>query len=145
MAEVLEYTRHVHQTRNDQRQGGTSNKTMDTGGTSLNELGVLEAKLVTVDRELKEKIRLLEADIQQYTRDIEDLTKARDSKAAQLEELKRQLRSRHHQPNAGGSRSTTGINYQLDSFDWDRALLKMSKDVFGIEKFRLCQRGCVVS
>jgi hypothetical protein len=36
----------------------------------------LEAKLVTVDRDLKEKIRLLEADVQQYTRDIEDLTKA---------------------------------------------------------------------
>jgi predicted RNase H-like nuclease (RuvC/YqgF family) len=87
----------------------------------------LEAKLVTVDRDLKEKIRFLEADVQQYTRDIEDLTKARDSKAAQLEELKRQLRSRHNQPSAGASRSATGINYQLDSFDWDRALLKMKK------------------
>jgi hypothetical protein len=49
---------------------------MDTGGTSLNEIGILEAKFPTIDCDLKEKIRLLEADVQQYTRDIEDLTKA---------------------------------------------------------------------
>ncbi|RXW14016.1 hypothetical protein EST38_g11839 [Candolleomyces aberdarensis] len=124
MEEILEYTKHVHQ--NEQRQGGTSS-------------------MGDKDRDLKERIRLLEADVHQYNKDIEDLTKVRDSKASQLEELKRQLRSRHYRPNTTATRSETGINYQQGFFDWDKHLLKKSKDVFGIEKFRLCQRGCVFS
>ncbi|KAJ2917914.1 hypothetical protein MD484_g2495, partial [Candolleomyces efflorescens] len=119
MADVLEYTKHVHQ----QQQAGSS-RAPDPR-----------------DRELKEKIRLLEADVQQYTKDIEDLTKARDSKAGQLEELKRQLRLRHHQPSATARAAKAGINYQLDAFDWDRELLGKIKQVFGIANFRLCQRG----
>ena len=56
MDKVLEYTKHVH--RNNQQQGGTS-RGMGNG----------------VDRNLKERIRLLKSDIHQYNRDIEDLTK----------------------------------------------------------------------
>ena len=83
-----------------------------------------------IDRHLKERSKLLKSDADQYSKDIEYLTKVRDSKAVQL---KGQLRSRYHRPSTTDSRSITGIHYHQDSFDWDQDLLKRTEDVFGKE------------
>lgn len=61
------------------------------------------------------------------------------------EELERQLvqSSRSRVDPKGKGKAQQGINYATSDFAWSKALEARMKAVFGINEFRLCQRGYV--
>ncbi|KAF5326297.1 hypothetical protein D9611_000672 [Ephemerocybe angulata] len=91
----------------------------------------------STERELKMRMANGEADLRQFDEDLAQLKKARDKKARELEELSRQLQSQSKSQTS----ASKGINYQTDTFDWDRMLVAKSNGIFNIPDFRLCQRG----
>ncbi|KAF5309315.1 hypothetical protein D9611_014398 [Ephemerocybe angulata] len=136
MEDILNFTLRVAQAESSKK-----NRNEGNNGTGPQRHSVAQAGQNSVfnstDRELKMRIANGEADLRQFDEDLAQLKKARDKKAEELEELRRQLRSRS-KPQTNGSK---GINYQTDAFDWDRMLLAKSKAIFNIPEFRLCQRG----
>ena len=66
---------------------------------------------------------------------IEQATEARSKFVRELDTLDT-LSSKA----AGKARQ--GIDYEKEEFEWSQSLKMKMKEVFGIEDFRLCQRGC---
>ncbi|KXN84458.1 Mediator of RNA polymerase II transcription subunit 34 [Leucoagaricus sp. SymC.cos] len=100
-------------------------------------------------QELKRRIAEMDADIVGIRESIKSLTAQLNSKENQkegmvrmLHELERAARSGALQSGTGAVGSKTkGINYMDGDFDWMSGLKARMKGVFGINDFRLCQRG----
>ena len=93
-------------------------------------------------KKLAAQISAIDEEISGYEKQINDLESTCALRIAKRDALKEQLQLLQ-------SRGTKGTplqninNYNLDEFHWSKELITTMKKVFGIDQFRLCQRGFV--
>ncbi|KAF5351184.1 hypothetical protein D9756_008189 [Leucocoprinus leucothites] len=99
-------------------------------------------------QELKRRIAEIDANILGIKESIQSLNTQLSSKESQKEGMVRMLReldrasvSGAAQSGAGAGSGSKGINYMDGDFDWMGGLKARMRSVFGINDFRLCQRG----
>ncbi|KAJ3554988.1 hypothetical protein NP233_g12309 [Leucocoprinus birnbaumii] len=99
-------------------------------------------------QELKRRIAEIDSDILGIKDSIKSLNTQLSSKEGQKEGMVRMLRELERASVSGASHSNAeafsgsrGINYMEGDFDWMSGLEARMKTVFGINDFRLCQRG----
>jgi ATP-dependent DNA helicase Q1 len=90
--------------------------------------------------EAKQEVNLAQEEINKVEEDIrrtqamcdrmKDEMREKRDRVQMLEDIKHQKRS-----------VKGAINYMTQDFDWSKGLKERMKDVFGIDDFRLCQRG----
>lgn len=132
IAQVIEYTRRVDE--DSARSGASSNalsvdKTDQLGRKNAN----IRSRMAELDAEVdgfRQQIALIENQISICLHEKETLAK-------QLEQ------SRNLRDPKGKGKATTGINYSTEEFEWSGFLKTRMKAVFGIDNFRLCQKGWV--
>ena len=87
----------------------------------------------------------LDTEISGYDEDIRQIKALRalrvNARNELLEELQRTRAISATKGKGKGRATQDGIDYTLDGFDWSHELEVQMKKVFGIDGFRLCQRG----
>ncbi|KAF8873216.1 P-loop containing nucleoside triphosphate hydrolase protein [Mucidula mucida] len=89
-------------------------------------------------RAILKKIHDCDVDIEEMDKQILELKRFRQQKLDDKAQFTRQLNGLDSVASGSTQRTT---NYNTADFPWSGALEKTMKDVFGIQKFRLCQRG----
>lgn len=103
-------------------------------------------------QDIKRRIAEMDADILGIKENIKTLNTQLRSKEDQRERMLRTLHDLERASHSGAVQSGTkagqaqqGINYMDGHFDWMGGLKARMRSVFGIDDFRLCQRGWVLS
>ena len=133
---MLVYSRQVHE--NSRRSSGAS-----SSSTKIDSR-VNGDDFDRTNAHIRSQIAQLDAEIIAYRADISEL----ENQILLREDQKRVLESQLAQANNrvdvnGKGKGPSGINYQTADFEWSDALRARMKAVFGINDFRLCQRGYV--
>ncbi|KDR76542.1 hypothetical protein GALMADRAFT_120706 [Galerina marginata CBS 339.88] len=132
LASVLEYTRQVHESAT--RASGSSSRLLNiTNGAAESD---------RKNAKLRSRIAELDAEVLGHREDISEIENRISLCLHEREDLERQLaQSRPHLDPKGKGKAQVGINYSTEEFDWSGALKARMKAVFGINDFRLCQKG----
>jgi hypothetical protein len=102
-----------------------------------------DQEIIQFDAEI-EMCRTQLQQLQQLRRDAEEQKSALVASVNQVRYGDRAGGASGSMHGKGKGRSSMGINYGEEEFDWDEQVMSVLKDTFGIREFRLCQRGCVV-
>ena len=99
--------------------------------------------MLTKKQQLKERLAQFDAEIKGYEDEIKSIRALVTLRKEERQEILKELES--ITPFAGTGRNTAvgGIDYGREEFEWSGGLKAKMKSVFGINDFRLCQRGCV--
>lgn len=102
-----------------------------------------EQPFMRKDAHIRAQIAECDAEMNVLREDIIALQNQLDVHAQQKAKLVAQLEQSQGQGSlaAGGKARQQGTNYAEGTFDWDDALKKRMKAIFGIDEFRLAQRG----
>jgi ATP-dependent DNA helicase Q1 len=106
-----------------------------------------EPSYLATKHALDVQIANLEAEISGYDEEIKQMKALRAIRVNEREKLVEQRQHHHHhhysraQKEKGKERAQDGIDYTFDGFDWSHELEAQMRKVFGINSFRLCQRG----
>lgn len=96
-------------------------------------------------QELNRNIAQIDAEIAQYDFEIEQIRGLRavrmDDRQKLIVELEQSVSAASR---TGKGKPGSGVDYGSDEFEWSSKLKRYSMEIFGIEEFRLCQKGCVV-
>jgi hypothetical protein len=93
-------------------------------------------------KKLVAQISAIDAEISRYEKQINNLESMCALRIARRDALKEELQLSQ----SGGTKEKApqnANNYNLDDFHWSKKLIEVMKKVFGIDQFRLCQRGSV--
>lgn len=102
---------------------------------------------------LNSRLTAIQSEINGVDQEIQGLKQLRNNLFAEKGEIEKQLKD--VQPTSSNMNGLAGrkgkerarqdgIDYTLE-FDWSDGLKTRMKKVFGIDNFRLCQQGCVIS
>jgi ATP-dependent DNA helicase Q1 len=99
-------------------------------------------------RALKQDIASLDAEITSFRSEITQLEEQCKLRTEDKRRLMQELKALDQHPETvsrdgghkGKGRAIEGIDYTID-FDWSKELKAKMKKVFGINEFRLCQKG----
>jgi hypothetical protein len=92
---------------------------------------------------LREERIALEAEVERLIREICEKKELLKQHGLRIQELNQQELNRRLRVNALDDNRVTIRNY-FDRFEWSDILMEQLKGVFGIDKFRLAQEGCVL-
>jgi type I site-specific restriction endonuclease len=98
--------------------------------------------------ELLRRLEVAQRDLTYAEEQVEKWRATRQLHSDEIKELRKQVSALNaeHQPQIGLSRATSGsalTNYMEQEFEWSKQLKSKLKRIFGIDDFRLCQKGCV--
>jgi len=131
LASVLEYTRQVHEAS---AQASSSSNTRNHTEHHRQENADIRGRIADLDAEL---IGLIADKVS-----IENQIALRLQEKEKLEKQLVQWNRARVDPKGKG-KASQGINYSTSDFVWSGSLKARMKAVFGINDFRLCQRGYV--
>ena len=141
----MEYTRQVHEVEllnepSSSHNHATIDQPQPTRGSgSNNDLDREKDRIISRIAELDAEVELCKAD-------MIEIKSRMEMRLQEKEMLERQLvQSRLIVDIKGKGKARQGIDYMTEPFDWSGGLKARMKAVFGIQSFRLCQEGWVVS
>lgn len=97
--------------------------------------------------DLRRRLEITRGDLANADQQVEKWKATRQLHSREIKELEREisaLDAEDRNPRAGPSSAVPdAINYMEQEFDWSGQLRSKLKKIFGIDDFRLCQKGCV--
>jgi ATP-dependent DNA helicase Q1 len=107
-----------------------------------------EQPLLARRQKLRQDIAAADAEIQSYEEEIRALRALVSFKKDERLNLEKELETTHASrpgkgkgKGKGKDKAKQGIDYSADEFEWSYGLKTKMKEIFGIQDFRLCQKG----
>ncbi|KAF8880470.1 P-loop containing nucleoside triphosphate hydrolase protein [Gymnopilus junonius] len=123
---ILEYSRQIHES--SRRSSGASSSSTKV------DIRRNDEEFDRKNAHIRSRIAELDAEMVAYRVEISDLENQIQLRQHEKYALEKQL-------SQSTRKAPSGINYSTTDFEWSDALKARMKSVFGINDFRLCQRG----
>jgi len=102
-----------------------------------------DTPMLAKKQQLKERLAQFDAEIKGYEDEIKSIRALVALRKEERQGILKELESITPFAATSRNKAAAGIEYGREEFEWSRGLKAKMKSVFGINDFRLCQRGCV--